>query len=67
MIQEIQIRSGVIGGTLFSTALNIGMNDLLFTAIMAVIGAVVSFFVSYILRRLFFQVQMPLKRNPKNA
>ena len=53
MIHDIQIRSGVIGGTLFSTALNIGMNDLLFTAIMSVIGAVVSFFVSYILRRLF--------------
>ncbi|MHB1107260.1 MAG: hypothetical protein ACYCZ2_12950 [Lutibacter sp.] len=53
MIHDIQIRSGVIGGTLFSTALNIGMNDLLFTAIMSVIGAVVSFFVSYILRKLF--------------
>ena len=53
MFNDIQIRSGVIGGTLFSTALNIGMNDLLFTAIMSVIGAVVSFFVSYILRKLF--------------
>jgi uncharacterized protein HemY len=53
IINDIQIRSGVIGGTLFSTALNIGMNDLLFTAIMSVIGAVVSFFVSYILRKLF--------------
>jgi len=53
IINDIQIRSGVVGGTLFSTALNIGMNDLLFTAIMSVIGAVVSFFVSYILRKLF--------------
>jgi uncharacterized protein HemY len=53
IINDIQIRSGVIGGTLFSTALNIGMNDLLFTAIMSVIGAVVSFFVSYVLRKLF--------------
>jgi hydrogenase maturation factor HypE len=53
MIHDIQIRSGVIGGTLFSTALNIGMNDLLFTAVMSMIGAVVSFFVSYILRKLF--------------
>ncbi len=53
ILNDIQIRSGVIGGTLFSTALNIGMNDLLFTAIMSVIGAVVSFFVSYILRKLF--------------
>ncbi len=53
MLNDIQIRSGVIGGTLFSTALNIGMNDLLFTAVMSMIGAVVSFFVSYILRKLF--------------
>ncbi|MFZ2284975.1 MAG: hypothetical protein WAV86_13970 [Lutibacter sp.] len=53
MIHDIQIRSGVIGGTLFSTALNISPHDLLFTAIMALIGAVVSFFVSYILRKLF--------------
>lgn len=53
MIHDIQIRSGVIGGTLFSTALNISPHDLLFTAIMALVGAVVSFFVSYILRKLF--------------
>jgi len=53
MFNDIQIRSGVIGGTLLSTAFNIGMNDLLFTAIMSVIGAVVSFFVSYILRKIF--------------
>jgi uncharacterized protein HemY len=53
ILNDIQIRSGVVGGTLFSTALNIGMNDLLFTAIMSVVGAVVSFFVSYILRKLF--------------
>jgi len=53
MFNDIQIRSGVIGGTLLSTALNIGMNDLLFTAIMPVIGAVISFFVSYILRKMF--------------
>jgi hypothetical protein len=33
--------------------LNINFQDLLFTAIMSVIGAVVRFFVSYILRKLF--------------
>ena len=53
IFNDIQIRSGVVGGTLFSTALNISPHDLLFTAIMAVVGAVVSFFVSYILRKLF--------------
>jgi uncharacterized protein HemY len=66
MIHDIQIRSGVIGGTLFSTALNIGMNDLLFTAIMSVIGAVVSFFVSYILRKLFSDSE-DSKKKSKNA
>ena len=53
MLNDIQIRSGVIVGTLLSTALNINFHDLLFTAIMSVIGAVVSFFVSYILRKMF--------------
>lgn len=53
ILNDIQIKSGVVGGTLFSTALNISPHDLLFTAIMAVIGAVVSFFVSSILKKLF--------------
>ncbi len=66
MIHDIQIRSGVIGGTLFSTALNIGMNDLLFTAIMSMIGAVVSFFVSFILRKLFSDSKASKKKS-KNA
>jgi len=38
MLNDIQIQSGVNGGTL-STALNIDFQDLLFTAIMALIGA----------------------------
>ena len=66
MIHDIQIRTGVIGGTLFSTTLNIGMNDLLFTAIISVIGAVVSFFVSYILRKLFSNSDAAKKKS-KNA
>ena len=62
ILNDIQIRSGVVGGTLFSTALNISPHDLLFTAIMAVIGAVVSFFVYCILRKLFSDSD-----NSKNA
>ena len=50
---DIQLRSGVVGGTLLSTAFNISLNDVLFTVVMAFIGAVVSFFVSYVLKRLF--------------
>ena len=38
---NLQVRSGVVGGTLLSTALNISLNDVLFTVVMAVIGAVV--------------------------
>ncbi len=53
MFNDIQIRYGVIGGTLLSTALNISIHDVFFTALMSVIGAVVSFFVSYVLRKLF--------------
>lgn len=52
-IDNLQIKSGVFGGTLLSTVFNIGLHDVVFTIVMAVIGAVVSFFVSYILRRLF--------------
>ncbi|WP_298366041.1 hypothetical protein [uncultured Lutibacter sp.] len=48
-----QLKSGVFGGTLLSTVFNISLHDVVFTAVMAVIGAVISFFVSYILRKLF--------------
>lgn len=50
---DLQLKSGVVGGTLFSTIINISFNDILFTVIMAVIGAVVSFFVSCLLRKVF--------------
>ncbi|MGV8944905.1 MAG: hypothetical protein ACOH1N_00620 [Lutibacter sp.] len=66
MFNDIQIRSGVIGGTLLSTALNINFHDLLFTAIMSVIGAVISFFVSYFLRKLFSDSDASKKKS-KNA
>ena len=50
---DLQLRSGVVGGTLLSTALNISLDDVFFTVVMAFIGAVVSFFVSYVLKKLF--------------
>ncbi len=53
IFNDIQIRHGVVGGTLLSTALNISIHDVFFTALMSVIGAVVSFFVSYVLKQLF--------------
>ena len=41
---DLQLKSGVVGGTFLSTILNISLNDILFTVVMAVVGAVVSFF-----------------------
>jgi len=50
---DLQLRSGVVGGTFLSTIFNISYNDVIFTIIMAVIGAVVSFAVSTFLKWLF--------------
>ena len=50
---DIQLRSGVVGGTVLSAIYNIELHDVVITAVMAVIGAVVSFFVSFLLRKLF--------------
>jgi len=59
MANDIQIKSGVIGGTLLSTVFNISLNDVLFTIVMTISVAVVSFFVSYVLRWLFKNNKMP--------
>lgn len=50
---DIQIKSGVVGGTLLSTVFTISLDDILFT----VIGAIVSFSVSTLLKWLFFRKQ----------
>jgi len=50
---DFQLKSGVVGGTLLSTVFNISLHDVVFTAVMAIIGAVVSFIVSYLLRKIF--------------
>ncbi len=57
---DIQIKSGVVGGTLLSTVFTISLDDILFTIIMAIIGAIVSFAVSTLLKWLFFR---KLKKN----
>ncbi len=54
---DIQIKSGVVGGTLLSTVFTISLDDILFTVVMAIIGAVVSFFVSSFLKWLFYKKQ----------
>ena len=40
-------RAGTVGGTLFSIFCNLHLEDLVQTIILAAVGAVVSFFVSY--------------------
>jgi hypothetical protein len=52
-INNLEIRSGVIGGTLLSTVFNISLNYVIFTVVIAVMGAVVSFGVSSLLKWLF--------------
>ena len=49
---DYNTKSAIIGGTIFSSIVNIGVEDVLTTIILAVIGAVVSFFVSQVLKRL---------------
>ena len=57
LLNDVQIKSGVVGGTLLSTVFTISLDDVLFTFVMAVIGAVVSFFVSAFLKRMFSENQ----------
>ena len=52
MIQDSQLKMGTLWGTLFSIAGNLGINDLVQTAVLAGVGAFVSFVVSYILKKL---------------
>lgn len=47
---DFNTKVGILGGTLFSAFLNLSWNDVVFTIVMATIGAIVSFFVSLILR-----------------
>lgn len=46
-------KAGFLGGTLFSAFFNITFNDMVFTIVMAALGAVVSFAVSKLLKRFF--------------
>ncbi len=50
-------KAGIIGGTLLSSIVNIGVEDIITTVILAFIGAVVSFSVSAFLRWLSKQLK----------
>ena len=47
-----QLGIGTGGGTLLSVVSQLGMHDIIRTAVLAAIGAVVSFAVSWVLQRL---------------
>lgn len=48
--------TATLGGTVLSIAANIGSEDILKTAVLAALGAVVSFIVSLLMKRLFRKV-----------
>jgi hypothetical protein len=52
-VTELNTRVGFLGGTLFSIVLNISLDNILFTIVMASIGASVSYVVSKFLNFLF--------------
>jgi hypothetical protein len=55
-------RSAIVGGTFFSSVVNIGVEDVATTIILAVIGAIVSFFVSIILKYIFQNLKIKTKK-----
>jgi|TARA_R110001592_G_scaffold126186_1_gene337042 hypothetical protein len=55
MQSNYQLKSGIFGGTILSTIINISFHDILTTCFMAIIGATVSFFVSYLLKNIFLK------------
>lgn len=59
---DYNTKSAIIGGTFFSSIVNIGVEDLSTTIILAIIGTVVSFIVSVILKYLFQKLKMKLKK-----
>jgi len=55
-------KSAIIGGTFFSSIMNIGVEDIITTSILALIGAIVSFFVSVVLKFLFEKFKSKRKK-----
>ena len=48
---DYNTKSAIIGGTFLSSIINIGVEDLITTIILAFVGAIVSFFVSLLLKK----------------
>jgi hypothetical protein len=58
---DLSYRASFVGGTLFGVLPNIHSEDIVVTSVMAVIGAVVSFIATFILRKLFSNFKNPKK------
>ncbi|TYB79469.1 hypothetical protein [Bizionia myxarmorum] len=52
-LTNINTKAGIFGGTLLSMVFNISLDDILFTVVMASIGASVSYVVSKFLNFIF--------------
>ena len=55
-------KSAIVGGTFFSSVVNIGVEDVATNIILAVIVAIVSFFVSIILKYIFQNLKIKKKK-----
>ena len=50
MTMDYNTKSAIIGGTFFSSIVNIGVEDLITTIVLAVVGAIVSYIVSILIK-----------------
>ncbi len=62
LTMDYNTKSAIVGGTFFSSIMNIGVADLITTIVLAFVGAAVSFFVSMILKFLFERVKTRFKK-----
>lgn len=62
LTMDHNMKASVLGGTFFSSIVHIGVEDIFTTTILAVVGAIVSFIVSVILKFLFKKFKNGLKK-----
>jgi spore maturation protein SpmA len=55
-------KSAIVGGTFFSSIMNIGVEDITNTFILAIIGAITSYIASLLIKRIHKRLQRILKR-----
>lgn len=59
---DYNTKSAIVGGTFFSSIVNIGVEDLITTIILAVVGAIASFIVSILLKFLYEKFKIRFKK-----